>query len=265
MALRLAVTGAGGRMGRALTAAILSTTDLVLCAALEKSESSLIGQPLSKLLNTSSKLTISDDIDKALTHTDVLIDFTSPAATIQYVKVCEQLKVPMVIGTTGLTPLEKQALLQAAQQIGMVYSPNFSIGVNVMLKLLAASAHMLKDDYAVEIIEAHHQHKIDAPSGTALEMGKVIAEALGRDLDQCAVYDQQSLHRERDPQAIAFSSIRAGDIIGEHAVWFVGEAERIEIIHKAHNRQALVKGALRAACWIANHPVGLYSMQDVID
>lgn len=265
MALRLAVTGADGRMGRALITAILSTTDLVLCAVLEKSESSLIGQPLSKLLNTSSKLIISDDMDEALTHTDVLIDFTSPAATIQYVQACAQLKVPMIIGTTGLTTSEKQLLLQAAQQIGMVYSPNFSIGVNVMLKLLAASAHMLKDDYAVEIIEAHHQHKVDAPSGTALEMGKVIAEALGRDLAQCAVYDRQPLRQARDPQAIGFSSIRAGDIVGEHTVWFVGEAERIEMTHKAHNRQALVKGALRAARWIANHSAGLYSMQDVID
>lgn len=263
MILRLAIVGAKGRMGQLLTQEILLSSDLVLDVAFEKTEAT-IGRQLSDDTNLTDTILSSKSASDVLASLDVLIDFSVPCATLYYLDACLRHNVPMVIGTTGFSDIEKSIIQKAASYIAIVLSPNFSIGINLALKLLDLSARTLGDDYEVEIVEAHHHHKIDAPSGTALKMGEVIANALGRDLKKCAAYGRQTLHHMRDPQSIGFSSIRAGDIVGEHSVWFVENTERIEITHKANSRLAFARGALRAARWIVSQPAGLYSMQDVI-
>lgn len=263
MTLRLAIAGAKGRMGQILTQEVLSSSDFVLGATFEKIEKT----PSHQLLDAADlagTAVSTNNFNDVLANIDVLIDFSAPCATLTYLDACVQHNVPMVIGTTGFSDIEKSIIQKAASHIAIVLSPNFSIGINLALKLLDLSARTLGDDYQVEIVEAHHHHKIDTPSGTALKMGEVIANALGRDFKKCAVYERQTLHCARDPQSIGFSSIRAGDIVGEHSVWFVENAERIEITHKANSRLAFAKGALRTARWIVSQPVGLYSMQDVI-
>lgn len=263
MTLRLAIAGAKGRMGQMLTQAVLSSSDWVLGATFEKIEKTT-SQQLADNTDLTDTVVSIKDINNALTNLDVLIDFSVPCATLGYLDACVRHNVPMVIGTTGFSDIEQSIIKKAASHIAIVLSPNFSIGINLALKLLDLSARTLGNDYEVEIVEAHHHHKIDTPSGTALKMGEVIANALGRDLKKCAVYERQTLHCARDPQSIGFSSIRAGNIVGEHSVWFVENTERIEITHKANSRLAFAKGALRAASWIVTQPAGLYSMQDVI-
>jgi 4-hydroxy-tetrahydrodipicolinate reductase len=195
---------------------------------------------------------------------DVLIDFTAPAATMAHLEICRQAGKPMVIGTTGLSEEERQALQDGSGDIPIVFAPNMSVGVNLSFKLVEMAAKVLGDEADVEIIEAHHRHKVDAPSGTALRLGEVIADTLGRDLNECAVYGREGKTGPRDGKTIGFETIRAGDVVGEHSVWFAMEGERIEIVHKASNRMNFARGATRAASWVVDKDKGLYDMQDVL-
>jgi 4-hydroxy-tetrahydrodipicolinate reductase len=263
---RIAVVGAGGRMGRSLVQAVTETDGLILGAATERADSPLLGRDVGELAGVEAQaVTLVDDLAKVTDDFDVLIDFTTPAATLNHLAICRAAGKKMVIGTTGFSEIEKQQLADAAGEIGVVFAPNMSVGVNLCFKLLELAAKVLGDEADVEIIEAHHRHKVDAPSGTALRMGEVVAEALGRDLDQCAVYGRQGKTGPRDRQTIGFETIRAGDVVGEHSVWFAMEGERVEIAHKASSRMNFAHGAARAAAWIAARDKGIFDMQDVLD
>ncbi len=263
---RIAVAGAGGRMGRSLVQAVTETKGLTLGAATERTGSPLLGRDAGELAGVETPVvTLVDDLAKVTDDFDVLIDFTAPAATLNHLQICRAAGKKMVIGTTGFSEEEKQQLADAAAEIGIVFAPNMSVGVNLCFKLLELAAKVLGDEADVEIIEAHHRHKVDAPSGTALRMGEVVAEALGRDLDQCAVYGREGKTGPRDSQTIGFETIRAGDVVGEHSVWFAMEGERVEIAHKASSRMNFAHGAARAAGWIAARDNGLFDMQDVLD
>ena len=262
---KIAVTGAAGRMGRQIIEAIHAHDGVELGAALERPGSPMLGLDAGELAGIGKLgVSIGDSIEAAAPHFDVLIDFTLPEVTIANAAACRAAGKKMVIGTTGLNDAQKQQLAEAATDIAIVFAPNMSVGVNLCLKLLQLAAEVLGDEVDVEIIEAHHRHKIDAPSGTALAMGEVVAEALGRDLKECAVYGREGRTGERDRKTIGFETIRAGDIVGDHTVLFAGIGERIEITHKASSRMTFAKGAVRAAAWLAGHPKGLFDMQDVL-
>jgi len=263
---RIAVVGAGGRMGRSLIQAVSETEGLSLGAATERTGSPLLGRDAGELAGVETLgVALVEDLQSVLDRFDVLIDFTAPAATLSHLALCRRSGKRMVIGTTGFSETEKQQLAEDAGEIAIVFAPNMSIGVNLCFKLLETAARVLGDAADVEIIEAHHRHKVDAPSGTALRMGEVIAETLGRDLKQCAVYGREGKTGPRDGATIGFETIRAGDVVGEHSVWFAMEGERVEIAHKASSRMNFARGAVRAAGWIANREKGLYDMQDVLD
>ncbi|MCU7844721.1 MAG: 4-hydroxy-tetrahydrodipicolinate reductase [Candidatus Thiodiazotropha sp. (ex Monitilora ramsayi)] len=262
---RIAVVGAAGRMGKSLVQAVSEAEGLVLGAATERRGSEVIGRDAGELAGLSRLgVVTSDDLEAVVHDFDVVIDFTAPQATLAHLEICRAAGKKMVIGTTGLSDTDKQQLAQAADGIAIVFAPNMSVGVNLCFKLLEVAAGVLGDDADVEIIEAHHRHKVDAPSGTALRMGEVVAETLGRDLKTCAVYGREGQTGARDRQTIGFETIRAGDVVGEHSVWFAMEGERIEIAHKATNRMNFARGAVRAAGWIASRDKGLYDMQDVL-
>ena len=262
----IAVVGAGGRMGRSLIQAVSEAEGLTLGAATERAGSPLLGRDAGELAGIGELgVTLVDDLASVVDAFDVLIDFTAPAATLAHLEICRAAGKRMVIGTTGLSDGEKSVLAQAANEMGIVFAPNMSVGVNLCFKLLELAARVLGDDADVEIIEAHHRHKVDAPSGTALRMGEVIAETLGRDLGSCAVYGREGKTGPRDGKTIGFETIRAGDVVGEHSVWFAMEGERIEIAHKASSRMNFARGAVRAAGWLASREAGLYDMQDVLD
>jgi 4-hydroxy-tetrahydrodipicolinate reductase len=263
--IRVAVSGAGGRMGRTLIRALAEAPGLVLTVATEQAGSSLIGTDAGELAGIGrTGVAVSGALEPVLEVFDVLVDFTSPAATLAHLAVCRQGGRRMVIGTTGLDPAQRDSIAAAAGEIGIVLAPNMSVGVNLCLKLLQVAATVLGGDADIEIIEAHHRHKVDAPSGTALRMGEVVARALGRDLEQVAVYGRQGHTGPRRRDSIGFETIRAGDVVGEHAVWFASEGERVEIVHKASSRMTFARGALRAAAWLQARPAGLYDMQDVL-
>lgn len=263
--IRVAVTGANGRMGRELIRAINQTSSAILAAALVPSGSTLLGVDAGELIGIGAcGVLLTDELHEAVEDFDVLIDFTQPAATLRYLAFCCQHGKPMIIGTTGFTQAEQQTIQKSAEQIGIVFAANFSVGVNLMLKLLEKTAMLLGRSSDIEIVEAHHRHKVDAPSGTALAMGKVIADTLGWDLQQCAVYGRKGYIGERDQQSIGFATLRAGDIVGEHTALFASQGERLEISHKASSRENFALGALRAAHWIVHQPVGLYDMRDVL-
>jgi 4-hydroxy-tetrahydrodipicolinate reductase len=263
---RVAVAGAGGRMGRSLVQAVNETSGLTLGAATEHSQSSLIGSDVGELAGLGRwNLSLAPQLDQAVDDFDVVIDFTTPEATMAHLKTCRLAGKRMVIGTTGLSNTQKQILTQAAQEIAVVFAPNMSVGVNLCFKLLEVAAKVLGDDADVEIIEAHHRHKADAPSGTALRMGEVVAQALGRDLQSCAVYGREGQIGPRDHKTIGFETVRAGDIVGDHNVWFAMDGERLEITHKASSRMNFARGAVRAARWVAERRKGLFDMQDVLD
>jgi 4-hydroxy-tetrahydrodipicolinate reductase len=262
---RIAVTGAAGRMGRQIIEAIQAQEGVQLGAALERPGSPMLGLDAGELAGIGRLgVMIGDSIEAVSEHFDVLIDFTLPEVTVANVAACRAAGKKMVIGTTGLSEAQKQLLAEAASEIAIVFAPNMSVGVNLCLKLLELAASVLGDEVDVEIIEAHHRHKIDAPSGTALAMGETVARTLGRDLKSCAVYGREGRTGERDRQTIGFETIRAGDIVGDHTVLFAGIGERIEITHKASSRMTFAKGAVRAAAWLAEHPAGLFDMQDVL-
>ena len=261
---RVAVAGASGRMGHMLIEAIRASDDCRLAGALDVAASPAIGNDAAAFLGHASGVAVSADLRTGLAQAQVLIDFTRPEGTLAHLKVCRELGVSAVIGTTGFTEAQKGEIAVAARDIAIVMAPNMSVGVNVTLKLLEMAAKALATGYDIEIIEAHHRHKVDAPSGTALKMGEVIAQALGRDLRQCAVYSREGLTGERVPSTIGFTSIRGGDIVGDHTVLFAGTGERIEITHKAASRATYAQGSLRAVRFLAGRKSGLFDMFDVL-
>ena len=262
---RIAITGAAGRMGRTLIEAVYQADGLELGAALEYSGSSLLGSDAGELAGIGKQgIEVVADLSSVADHFDVLIDFTRPEATLANIEVCRSHNKRMIIGTTGFDDAGRAAISQAAERIAIVFAPNMSVGVNLCFKLLDMAARVLGDEVDIEVIEAHHRHKVDAPSGTALRMGEVIAEALGRDLADCAVYGREGQTGERDRKTIGFETIRAGDIVGDHTVMFADIGERIEITHKASSRMTFAKGAIRAASWLMAHQQGQFDMQDVL-
>jgi len=263
-AIRVAIAGASGRMGRMLIEAVRASDDCVLAGALDIASSPAIGSDATAFLGVASGVPITADVRAGLANADVLIDFTRPEGTLEHLAACAQLGVKAVIGTTGFTPAQKEAIAAAAQKTAVVFAPNMSVGVNVTLKLLDMAARALSTGYDIEVIEAHHRHKVDAPSGTALKMGEVIAQAMGRDLKDCAVYAREGVTGERDPSTIGFATIRGGDIVGDHTVLFAGTGERIEISHKSSSRAGYAQGSLRAVRFLAAHRTGLFDMFDVL-
>ncbi|MDO9404219.1 MAG: 4-hydroxy-tetrahydrodipicolinate reductase [Polaromonas sp.] len=261
----VAVAGASGRMGQMLVEAIRHSGDCQLAGALDIPGSPAIGVDASAFLGHASGVTITSDLRAGLQNAAVLIDFTRPEGTMAHLSVCRELGVKMVIGTTGFSDAQKAEIADAAKDIAIVMAPNMSVGVNVTLKLLEMAAKAMSTGYDIEIIEAHHRHKVDAPSGTALKMGEVIADALGRDLKECAVYAREGVTGERDPSTIGFATIRGGDIVGDHTVLFAGTGERIEITHKSSSRATYAQGSLRAARFLAGRPSGLFDMFDVLN
>ena len=262
--LRVAIAGASGRMGQMLAQAVTEAADCQLVGALDVASSVFIGNDATGFLGQASGVVIQSDLRVGLQNAHALIDFTRPEGTMAHVKVCRELGVKMVIGTTGFSDAQKADIQAASRDIAIVMAPNMSVGVNVTLKLLEMAAVALAKDYDIEIIEAHHRHKVDAPSGTALKMGEVIAQALGRDLNQCAVFDRQGHTGARPANAIGFSTIRGGDIVGDHTVLFAGTGERIEITHKSSSRSTYAEGSLRAARFLAGQQHGLFDMFDVL-
>ncbi|GAB0149684.1 MULTISPECIES: 4-hydroxy-tetrahydrodipicolinate reductase [Marichromatium] len=263
--IRIAVAGAGGRMGRALVQAVTEAEGVVLGAATERAGSSLLGTDAGELAGVGALgVTLVAELATVLDDFDVLIDFTAPAATLAHLELCRGAGKRMVIGTTGFDEAGRAAIAAAAESIGIVFAPNMSVGVNLTFKLLDIAARVLGDEVDIEIIEAHHRHKVDAPSGTALRMGEVVAEALGRDLDEVAVYGREGHTGARERRTIGFETIRAGDVVGEHSVWFAAEGERVEIAHKASSRMTFASGAVRAAGWIGARSRGQFDMQDVL-
>lgn len=261
---RIGILGAGGRMGRILIQAV-HQAGYQLSAVVERPESSLIGSDAGELAGVGKlNVAVAGRLEDVIDQCDVIIDFTIPDATEQHLQICRDAAVAIVIGTTGLSEVQKQLVDDAAKQIQVVYSGNYSVGVNVSLKLLELAAKTFGDTVDIEIIEAHHRHKIDAPSGTAYMMGETVANALGRNLKDVAVYGREGHTGARDRQTIGFETIRGGDIVGEHTVMFIGDGERIEVKHMATNRMNFASGAVRAAAWAMQQPVGRYDMQDVL-
>jgi 4-hydroxy-tetrahydrodipicolinate reductase len=259
--IKAVVTGAAGRMGNRIISLMAESNDFELLAAIEAPGHTCLGQPVNI---PGGKLNIDDDLSKALESAQVIIEFTSPQATLEHLELARSRETAMVIGTTGFSPAEQERLNELGRQLPLVVSPNMSLGVNLMYGLLKQAALALGDDYDVEICEAHHKMKQDAPSGTALKLAEVVAAALGRDLEKVAVYRGKGQLGIRSAQEIGIQSIRAGDIVGEHTVFFAGNGERLEIVHRAHSRDTFARGALRAARWVVGQPKGLYNMQDVL-
>jgi 4-hydroxy-tetrahydrodipicolinate reductase len=261
---RIAIAGASGRMGHMLIEAVRAADDCTLTGALDMIASAAIGVDAGAFTGLPTGIAITADLRQGLQNCDVLIDFTRPEGTLKHLQVCRELGVAAVIGTTGFSDVQKSEISDLARHMAVVMAPNMSVGVNVTLKLLEMAAKALATGYDIEIIEAHHRHKVDAPSGTALKMGEVIAEALGRDLRECAVYAREGVTGERDPSSIGFATIRGGDIVGDHTVLFAGIGERIEISHKSSSRVTYAQGSLRAARFLQGKKSGLFDMFDVL-
>jgi 4-hydroxy-tetrahydrodipicolinate reductase len=262
--IKVAVAGASGRMGRTLVEALLASADCALAGALDVPGSASVGQDAAAFLGQRSGVAITAELRTGLSGADVLIDFTRPEGTLAHLAVCRDLGVKAVIGTTGFSDAHKAAIAEHARHVAIVMAPNMSVGVNVVLALLSHAARALSEGYDIEVIEAHHRHKVDAPSGTALRMGEVVAAALGRDLKACAVYGREGVTGERDPSTIGFATVRGGDIVGDHTVLFAGTGERIEITHKSSSRATYAQGSLRAARFLMGRESGLYDMHDVL-
>jgi 4-hydroxy-tetrahydrodipicolinate reductase len=258
--LNVAIAGASGRMGRMLIEAVLAAPELNLAAAMEQSGNAHVGKEAAE----SSAVRITDDIEEGLRNADVLIDFTRPEGTMHHLAACQKLKRNFVVGTTGFDDAQLKAIRDAAQMLPIAMAPNFAIGVNVTFKLIELAAKALKNEYEVEIVEVHHRHKVDAPSGTALKMGELVAKALGRDPKKTAVYGREGVTGERKNETIGFSSIRGGDVVGDHTVMFLGAGERIEITHRSASRATYAQGALQAARFLQGKKSGLYDMHDVL-
>ncbi len=263
--INVGIIGAGGRMGRMLINALQEVPGVQLAAAIEHVSSSLIGGDAGEVAGTGRLgVPIAEDLFSVINLCDVVIDFSTPDATLRHIEICQSAGCAMVIGTTGFNEAQKTKLQQAAHVIPIVYAANYSVGVTISLKLLEMAAAAFGDSVDIEIIEAHHRHKVDAPSGTALAMGEAVAQQLGRNLNEVAVYGRQGHTGPRERQTIGFETIRGGDIVGEHTVMFIGEGERVEIAHKATSRMNFASGAVRAAVWLSKKPAKLYDMQDVL-
>ena len=263
MGVRLAIAGAGGRMGRMLIEAALADPSTEIAVALDRADSPELGRDCGDFLGRRTGVAISADLD-AVRAAQVLIDFTRPEGTLAHLQACRRHGVKMVIGTTGFDDAGKAAIATAAESVGIVFAPNMSVGVNATFKLLEIAAGILASGYDIEVIEAHHRHKVDAPSGTALKMGEVITAAQGRTLKDLAVYARQGVTGERKAGTIGFSAVRGGDIVGDHTVLFAGTGERIEITHRASSRMPYALGSMRAARFVADKPHGLFDMRDVL-
>jgi 4-hydroxy-tetrahydrodipicolinate reductase len=264
MTMRIAIAGASGRMGRMLIETVADAADAELVGALDVAGSSFLGRDAGEFAGRNTGVSITDDLDAALAGAGYLIDFTRPEGTLRHLEACRRHGVKAVIGTTGFDPDGKAAIDAAAREIAIVFAPNMAVGVNATFKLLEVAAKILATGYDIEIIEAHHRHKVDAPSGTALRMGEVVADALGRDLKAVAVYGREGVTGERDPSTIGFATVRGGDIVGDHTVLFAGIGERIEITHRSSSRITYAHGALRACRFLAGRATGLHDMQDVL-
>lgn len=263
--LRIAVAGASGRMGKTLIEAISQNPDMRLGAASTLPEDPALGQDAAVMCGLpAQKVLLVSDLSQQLDAFDMLVDFTSPESTLEHAHLCAGAGKKLIIGTTGLTAEQKAVISEAGKHTAIVFAPNMSVGVNLCFKLLELAAQIMGDDADIEIVEAHHRHKKDAPSGTALRMGEVVAQTLGRDLQECAVYGREGVTGERDSKTIGFATIRAGDIVGDHTVIFATPGERVEITHKASSRMNFAMGAVRAALWLQQHKTGVYSMQDVL-
>lgn len=263
--VKIAVAGAAGRMGRFLVQAVAENANAQLVGATEAPDSPFLGQDAGQVAGLEANgVLISEDAAAVTAAADVLIDFTAPVVTVNHAKLCQQNDCKLVIGTTGFSGSDKGKVDALAEQQATVMAPNYSVGVNVLLNLLRTASTVLGDTVDIEIIEGHHRHKVDAPSGTALRMGEVIAESLGRDLNECAVYGREGITGERDRKTIGFATVRAGDIVGEHTAMFADIGERIEITHKASSRMTFASGAVRAAVWVTEQQPGMYDMADVL-
>lgn len=264
--IKVAIVGAAGRMGKILIEACAESEEAMLTVATEHPESSLIGADAGEVAGIGKNgVIISDSLDNAENDFDVLVDFTRPIPTLNHLDWCVKNNKAIIIGTTGFSDDEKAQIETAGKKIPIVFAANFSVGVTLTLKLLETAARVLGDSVDIEIIEAHHRYKVDAPSGTALKMGEVVADTLGRDLATDAVYCREGVTGERERKTIGFQTIRAGDIVGEHTVMFADIGERIEITHKASSRMTFAKGAIRSAAWVTTQPPRVYDMQDVLE
>ncbi|MDF3036979.1 MAG: dapB [Paucimonas sp.] len=262
--MKIAVAGASGRMGRMLVETIVNAEDAELSGALDVPGSPALGIDAAAFLGKPSGVAVASDLGQGLAQAEYLIDFTRPEGTLKHLEYCAANGIKMIIGTTGFDEAGKAAITEAAKRTAIVFAPNMSVGVNVTMKLLELAAKSFSHGYDIEIIEAHHRHKVDAPSGTAIKMGEVIADALGRDLKDVAVYAREGITGERDPSSIGFATVRGGDIVGDHTVLFAGIGERIEITHKSASRVTYAHGSLRAARFLADKATGLFDMQDVL-
>jgi len=262
--LKVVIAGSSGRMGHALLEATLADAELKLHAALDRDGSPHLGRDAGELFGPACGVNVTADSAAALQGAHVLVDFTRPEASMEYLAACRRAGVGMVIGTTGFSPEQKQVIAEAAKEIPVVFAPNMSVGVNLLINLVQAAAKVLAEGYDIEIIEAHHRHKVDAPSGTALRLGEAAAAALGRNLAECAVYGREGVTGERDPSTIGFATVRGGDVVGDHTVLFAGIGERVELTHKASSRATFALGALRAAKFMKDKNSGLFDMRDVL-
>jgi 4-hydroxy-tetrahydrodipicolinate reductase len=262
--MKIAVVGASGRMGKMLIESILKDGAAVLVAAIDQPGTPVLGKDAGELVGMPCGVLVSSDVEAGIAMADCLIDFTRPEGTLAHLEICRRHRVAMVVGTTGFDAEGKQMIANAARDIPLVFAPNMSVGVNVVFKLLDTASRILSEGYDIEIVEAHHRHKVDAPSGTALRLGEVVAQALGRDLKQCAIYGREGVTGERDPSTIGFATVRGGDIVGDHTVMYCGTGERVEISHKASSRMPYAQGSLRAAHFLAGKESGLFDMQDVL-
>jgi 4-hydroxy-tetrahydrodipicolinate reductase len=262
--LKVVIAGSTGRMGHALLEGVFADPALSLHAALDIAGNPQIGRDAGEQFGRVSGVKISHDLEAALQGADVLVDFSRPEASMQYLAACRKSNVKLVIGTTGFSAEQKSQIASAAKHIAIVFAPNMSVGVTLLINLVQSAAKVLAEGYDIEIIEAHHRHKIDAPSGTALRLGEAAAHALGRNLDECAVYGREGVTGERDANTIGFATVRGGDVVGDHTVLFAGTGERVELTHKASSRATFALGALRAARFLANKESGLFDMQDVL-
>lgn len=265
MTVQIAIAGVSGRMGRALIETVAADANCALYAAIDRPASPLLGSDPGAALGMVSNVRVTDLPAAALQGAHVLIDFTRPEASLGYLDACVAAGVPLVIGTTGFDEKGKASIAAAACHVPVVFAPNMSVGVNLLMKLAELAAQVLEDGYDIEIIEAHHRHKVDAPSGTALGLGQAVAKALNRDLAQCAVYGREGVTGERDSRSIGFATVRGGDIVGDHTLLFAGIGERVELTHKASSRATFAQGALRAAKWLQGRTPGLYDMRDVLN
>lgn len=262
--LKVVIAGCSGRMGLALLDSVFADAELVLHGALDRADNPHLGRDAGEKLGKLSGIKVTADVDAALNGADVFVDFTRPEASVQYMDACQRANVSMVIGTTGFSAEQKTAIEAASKNIPIVFAPNMSVGVTLLINLVEQAAKVLKDGYDIEVVEMHHRHKVDAPSGTALRLGEAAAHGIGQDLKDCAIYAREGVTGEREAGKIGFATLRGGDVVGDHTVMFAGIGERVEITHKASSRATFAIGALRAAKFLAAKNNGLYDMQDVL-